>query len=119
MEKNPDLIVPELPEELLEIFGADPFDVLTEDEDGVNLQQFASFMDWLTVLMLVGSMHALPGVEGKELTDLLEVIGRRMGLPNFKHRWQWARDWIKRVGIKQAIGQIIVELNRTKHGDKA
>lgn len=119
MEKNPDLMVPELPEELLDIFGADPLDMLTEDEDGVNLKYFKSFMDWLTLLMFMGGKHALPGLEDNEVTDLLEIIGRRMGNPSFKHRWQWARDWVNRVGVKAAIGQITLELQRTLRGDKA
>lgn len=123
MEKNPNLnpveSPPELPEELLEIFGSDPLEMLTEDEDGVNLQYFRSFMDWLTLLMFVGGKHALSTLEDNEITDLLEIIGRRMGNPSFKNRWRWARDWVERVGVKQAIGQIMLELRRTLQGDKA
>jgi hypothetical protein len=110
--------IEELNSQIVEIFGQDAVNVLLEADDS-NLQQFPNFMDWLTTLMFVGTRHALPELSDKEVVNLLEIVARRVAMPGFKHRWDWARRSIERLGMKNIISRIKIELDRTLHGDKA
>jgi len=111
--------IDDISEELVEIFGQDAVTMLLEGSaEDANIQQFATFLDWLTVLMMVGTMHALPHLDDKETVNLLEIVARRVALPGFKHRWDWARRWIRQMGMKATIAKIKLELDRTLHGEK-
>jgi hypothetical protein len=112
--------IDDIPKELVEIFGEDAMALLLEGApEDMNLQQFATFLDWLTVLMLAGTRHALPNLTGKEAVNLLEIVARKIANPGFKHRWDWARRWMRQMGMKATIAKIRIEFDRTLHGDKA
>ena len=112
--------IEDISEELVDIFGQDAVVMILEGTEGdVNLQQFTSFLNWLTMLMLVGTKHALPNLDDKEAVSLLEIVARRIALPGFKSRWDWARRRIRQMGMKSTIAKIKMELDRTMHGEKA